>query len=68
MVGYKEKIAATYKLGDQLIKNGAPQNDSYTSGDLASILEKGELVSDDIVVSLVKNRLEEADCQNGCIL
>jgi len=42
--GTMDKIAGTYKLGDQLIKNGAPQNDTYTEGDLAAIMEKGELV------------------------
>lgn len=32
------------------------------------ILEKGELVSDDIVLGLVENRLKEKDCQKGFIL
>lgn len=29
------------------------------------IMDKGQLVSDDIVIGLVKERLKEADCKNG---
>ena len=41
--GTLDKIASKYKLGDQLIKDGAPQVDTYSEGDLAAIQEKGEL-------------------------
>ena len=30
-----------------------------------SIMESGRLVSDDIIISLVKERLQQADCQHG---
>lgn len=32
-----------------------------------TVMEKGELVSDDLVIGLVKERLAEPDCVNGCI-
>lgn len=33
-----------------------------------SYMEKGQLVPDDIVIGIVKQRLDEADCQNGFLL
>ena len=42
--GTMDNIAAKYKLGEQLIKDGKPQNDTYTEGDLAYIQNKGELI------------------------
>lgn len=32
------------------------------------VMEAGQLVSDEIVVSLIKERIQEADCKNGFIL
>lgn len=32
-----------------------------------SVMDKGELVSDDLVIALVKERLAQSDCANGCI-
>ncbi|MBP7651920.1 adenylate kinase [Candidatus Dependentiae bacterium] len=66
-----KKIEQEYKLpqistGDifrTAIKNGTEM------GKLAkTYIDKGELVPDDVVVGIVKNRLEEADCKNGFIL
>jgi adenylate kinase len=31
------------------------------------IMDEGGLVSDDIIIGLVKERLEQADCTNGCL-
>ena len=31
------------------------------------IMDEGGLVSDDIIIGLVKERLKEADCQTGCL-
>lgn len=42
--GTMDKIGKSYKLADQLIKEGKPQEDTYKEGDLAAIKEKGELV------------------------
>jgi len=45
------------------IKDGTP------TGVLAqSFMDKGQLVPDDVVIGIVKERLSEADCQNGFIL
>lgn len=32
-----------------------------------AVMDKGELVSDELVINLVKERLAEPDCVNGCI-
>lgn len=32
-----------------------------------AVMDKGELVSDELVINLVKERLAEPDCANGCI-
>jgi len=32
------------------------------------VMEKGQLVSDDIMVGIISDRLDEPDCQNGVIL
>lgn len=32
------------------------------------VMDRGELVSDDIVVGIIADRMDEPDCANGCIL
>lgn len=32
-----------------------------------SVMDKGQLVSDELIINLVKERLNEPDCVNGCI-
>lgn len=32
-----------------------------------SVMDKGQLVSDELIINLVKERLAEPDCVNGCI-
>lgn len=32
------------------------------------VMERGELVSDDVVISLISDRIERSDCKNGFIL
>jgi adenylate kinase len=36
--------------------------------EVKSIMDSGQLVSDDIMIALVKDRLKQADCQNGYLL
>lgn len=31
------------------------------------VMDKGQLVSDELIINLVKERLEQPDCANGCI-
>ncbi len=42
--GTMDKIAANYKLGDLLIKDGKAYDDAVTEGDLAYIKDKGEMI------------------------
>lgn len=32
-----------------------------------SVMDAGQLVSDDIIIGLIKDRLQEPDCANGCL-
>ncbi len=65
------KIAEQYKIphistGDIFRKNIKEQT---PIGVVAkSYIDKGNLVPDDVTIEIVKNRLAEADCQNGFIL
>jgi adenylate kinase len=66
-----KKIVAEYGVAH--ISTGDMLRSAVEKGDapgrkVKEILAKGALVSDDIVVALVKERLKEADCQNGFIL
>ena len=46
------------------IKSGTTEDDRIAK----EYIERGELVPDDIVIDIVKERLAEDDCQNGYIL
>lgn len=61
------------KLGIPTISTGAIIRESIKSGSelgnkVKSIIESGKLVSDDIVIEIIENRLKEDDCKNGFIL
>lgn len=47
----------------EAIKNKTPMGLSAQAA-----IEKGELVSDDVVIGIIKDRLAEDDCKNGFIL
>ncbi|MBE6688178.1 MAG: adenylate kinase [Ruminococcaceae bacterium] len=47
----------------EAIKNKTPMGLSAQAA-----IEKGELVSDDVVIGIIKDRLAESDCKNGFIL
>ncbi|MDO5652148.1 MAG: adenylate kinase [Moraxella sp.] len=61
----KEFNIPQISTGDMLraaIKNGTEL------GKLAkSVMDKGGLVSDELIIDLVKERISESDCANGCI-
>ena len=57
---------AHISTGDLL--RDASHKESEMGKKIASILEKGELVTDDIVFSLLEKRLMESDTENGYIL
>ena len=49
--------------GDMLraaVKAGTPLGQAAKK-----VMDAGQLVSDDIIIGLVKERIEEADCKNG---
>jgi adenylate kinase len=60
----KEKFAIPQiSTGDMLraaVKAGTPMGLAAKK-----VMDSGALVSDDIIIGLVKDRLKEADCQNG---
>ena len=52
--------------GDMLRE--AVKSKTETGVKAASIMEKGNLVSDDIVISIISDRIGKNDCKNGFIL
>lgn len=55
------------------VSTGAIIRESINSGSelgnkVKAIIEKGQLVSDDIVIEIIKERLSKDDCKNGFIL
>ncbi len=52
--------------GDLL--RGASKNDSEISEQINKIMQEGKLVPDEIVMTLLKERIQKEDCDNGYIL
>ena len=52
--------------GDLL--RSATKKEDALSKEIKSIMEQGKLVSDEIIIELIKNRINEDDCKNGYIL
>lgn len=50
------------------IIRGVIASGSEEGKELKALIDKGQLISDEKVVSMVKKRLEEKDCKNGYIL
>lgn len=50
-----------------LLRSSLKNNDIFSSS-IKETLDKGHLVSDEIVLELLKKRIEQDDCQNGYIL
>lgn len=51
--------------GDML--RSAIKNGTHLGKIAKEVMDKGELVSDELVINLVKERLNEPDCAKGCI-
>ncbi len=47
----------------EAVKNGTPMG-----LEAEKFIKKGELVSDDVVINIIKERLMQSDCENGFIL
>lgn len=46
----------------------ASNREDELSKEIKNIMEQGKLVSDEIIIELIKKRINEADCKNGYIL
>ena len=62
----KEYSIPQISTGDLL--RSATKKDDALSWEIKSIMEQGKLVSDEIIIELIKNRIKEDDCKNGYIL
>ncbi len=52
--------------GDML--RAAVASGSEVGNQAKAIMERGELVSDDIMIAMIKDRIQQSDCANGFIL
>jgi adenylate kinase len=52
--------------GDML-RHACKKGDDFAK-QLTKIMNSGELVSDDIIINVIKNRIAEKDCENGFLL
>ena len=57
---------AQISTGDML--RDAVKQGSEIGQQIKAIMEKGQLVPDDVIIQLVKERISEKDCQNGFLL
>ena len=62
----KEYSIPQISTGDLL--RGATEKGDALSNEIKLIMEQGKLVSDEIIIELIKNRINEEDCKNGYIL
>lgn len=46
----------------------AKRQDSPLGRQIADVIDRGQLVGDDLIMQLVEQRLAQPDCQNGCLL
>lgn len=62
----KEYSIPQISTGDLL--RSATKKEDALSKEIKSIMEQGKLVSDEIIIELIKNRINEDGCKNGYIL
>ena len=63
----KEKYGIPHISTGDLLR-GARNNDDENSKLIAKYQDEGKLVPDELVLALLKSRLEQSDCKNGYIL
>lgn len=63
----KEKYGIPHISTGDLLR-GARNNDDDNSRLIAKLQDEGKLVPDELVLALLKSRLEQSDCKNGYIL
>ena len=61
--GYNIPTISTGQIIRENIKNQTPLGKTAKQ-----LIENGNLVPDDMVIQLVKDRIKESDCKNGCIM
>ena len=66
-----KKVSAKYNIphiatGD--IFRSAIKNETELGRKAKSYIDKGELVPDEVTIGIVRNRLKDDDCSDGCIL
>jgi len=66
-----ENIAEVYsipKLSTGVILREEVKTKSYLGNKINNIMDSGELVSDEVMVEIIEQRISQADCSNGFIL
>ncbi len=63
----KEKFDIPHISTGEMLRNEVDRG-TKTGLQIAHILQKGELVSDELMLTMVEDRLRQPDCQNGFIL
>lgn len=68
-----QAVRISKELGIPLISTGEVLRDAVKKGTelgkkAGEYMNKGELVPDEVVIGIVKERLREDDCRSGCIL
>lgn len=62
----REYSISQISTGDLLRESS--NNEDELSKEIKKIMEQGKLVSDEIIIKLIKKRINEDDCKNGYIL
>ena len=63
----KEKTGIAHLSTGEMLRQYA-QKDTPLGKELKSALDRGEFASDEMIIEMVKNRIDEPDCKHGFIL
>ena len=63
----KEKTGIAHLSTGEMLRQFA-QKDTPLGKELKAALDKGEFASDEMIIEMVKNRIDEPDCKHGFIL